>query len=125
MPRIVNEPVNSLSSAETTVRRKTEPIKREFRIERHEVLWYPTVTASLQTKEILSVAPGVPHCQKCIVPLKTSEGSLQEWVCLGCGARYPESILDSMVINGVTQQALGYFQERHAGFNVVKNAKDS
>lgn len=102
---------------------KEQPERAEFRIERFDLIWYPTVTASIQTMEVTNVAVGVPHCGKCAVPLGLDKN---EWVCARCNARHPESIADSMVTDTVSKQAIQYFKERRPGYKVaVKGLKPS
>ena len=48
---------------------KSRPDKHEYRLERYELLWYPTVTVSPQEKTILSAAPGLPHCRHLPAPV--------------------------------------------------------
>jgi hypothetical protein len=106
-----------LAKAEKLLKEMRErPETAEFRIERFELLWFPVVTASVQTMEITNVVVGVPHCGKCAVPLGLEKG---EWVCARCGARHPETLADTMVLDTVAQQAIKYFQERRPGYRVV------
>lgn len=100
-------------------RTRSEPVKWEYRLERYELLWYPVVTAAPDSKKIISIAPGIPHCMKCIVPLAT-HGALAEWECSQCGAKHPESIVDAVVTDGIVNQALGYFKERHQGYDLAE-----
>lgn len=94
---------------------KSRPERQEFRIERFDLLWYPAVTFSPGSQEIVAVSPGVPHCRACVAPLALNSG---QWACAQCGARHPESLGDLMVIDSVTQQALKHFEERHKGFRL-------
>jgi hypothetical protein len=102
---------------------KNQPERAEFRIERFDLLWYPVVSASLETMRIDSVVVGVPHCGKCAVPLGLAG---KEWACARCSARHPESVTDTMATDSVAQQAVKYFQERRPGYRVaVKGLKPS
>lgn len=91
--------------------------KHEYRIERFELLWFPTVTASAQTKEILAVAPGMPHCKACAIPLGFDRDL---WTCRQCGAQHPTTLADLMVTDTIGKQALKFFQERHPGYRIPK-----
>lgn len=96
---------------------KSRPEKHEFRLERFELLWFPTVTASPQDKLIQSVAPGVPHCKACLLPLSLEKN---EWRCRQCSAIFPESLGDVQVTDSISNQALQWFQQRHPGYRLAK-----
>lgn len=96
---------------------KSRPEKHEFRVERFELLWFPTVTASPQDQTISSVAPGVPHCKPCLMPLALERG---QWRCRQCAALHPESLGDVQVTDSITSQALQWFQQRHPGYRVAR-----
>lgn len=103
--------------AEKALRELRErPETAEFRIERFDLLWFPVVTASVQEMMITAVNPGVPHCGKCAVPLGIDG---KEWACARCGARHPETLSDTMVLDTISQLAVKYFQERRPGYRVA------
>lgn len=85
----------------------------EGRIEHFDVLWFPVVAASRQTRKVVSVKAGVPHCPKCAVPLTLAHG---EWACADCDTRRPESLADLMVVDAVAKQALAQFLQRRRDY---------
>lgn len=102
---------------EDEVRRmRSKPEKHELRLDRFDLVWFPTVTVSPGTMEITGVAPGVPHCRACVSPLSLGRG---EWSCSLCNAKFPESLADLMVSDSITQEALKYFQQRHKGYRLA------
>jgi hypothetical protein len=84
--------------------------KREYRMERFEALWFPTVTLGPDGGAV-SAAAGLPHCKACAVPLKLGAG---EWACPGCGRKLPESLADTQVTDSVAKQALEWHRQRPA-----------
>lgn len=93
----------ALAAAELAARR------REFRLDRFELIWYPNVTVSADGSRVEGVAPGLPHCRKCLLPLKI-EG--EEWVCGGCHARHPGSLADQMATESIRREAVKLWEER-------------
>lgn len=96
---------------------RSRPEKHEFRVERFELVWFPTITASAQDQVISAVAPGVPHCRACMLPLVLEH---QQWRCRQCAAQHPESLGDVQVTDAITNQALQWFQQRHPGYRVAR-----
>lgn len=86
----------------------------ETRIERLDVLWYPSIQFSSSSKKVLKTVPGVPHCKECVVPLVLKEGT--GWSCPMCGNHFSESLVDVSILDVVGKQALKYFLERHKDF---------
>ena len=101
---------------------KAGPLRIECRVERFELIWYPVITASKASNEILSVVPGVPHCTHCVVPL-TAAGNSGEWSCPLCRAKHPASISDIMALDVVSKEAMRYFLERHKGYRLPAKKK--
>jgi len=97
---------------------RSRPEKHEFRVERFELLWFPTVTVSPREKTIQAVAPGVPHCKACLLPLALEK---DQWRCRQCSALHPESLGDVQVTDSISSQALQWFQQRHPGYRVAKS----
>ncbi len=115
--------VEARRKAEKALRElKEQPERAEFRVERFELLWFPVVTASIQTMEITGVNPGLPHCAKDAVPLGLDKN---EWVCARCGSRHPESLADTMVLDTISDLAIKYFQERRPGYRVLIKGRKS
>ncbi|MBI5241953.1 MAG: hypothetical protein HY926_15885 [Elusimicrobia bacterium] len=85
----------------------------EGRIEHFDVLWFPVVAASRQSRKVISVKAGVPHCPKCAAALVLVRG---EWACADCGVRRPESLADLMVVDSIAKQALGQFLQRRRDY---------
>jgi hypothetical protein len=89
------------------------PKSAEFRVDRYDLLWYPKVEFSEKDKTFGKIAAGIPHCKKCVLPLKLDG---KEWVCSGCSQRRPESVADIMVMDSITKEATAFFLERHKDF---------
>lgn len=94
---------------------KAAPQQHEVRVERFDLLWYPTLTAYMMAQEIVAANAGLPHCRACVQPL-TLKG--QGWVCPGCHKEYPESLADVQVTDSVIQEAVKRFLERRKGWKV-------
>lgn len=107
-----------LDSEEEMIRLRTAgkgPETREYRIERFDVLWFPTVTFRSAAREADSCAAGVPHCKACVEPL-TSSGGRSAWGCPKCAAQFPESLVDLATTDMVAGEAMKWFLERNKGF---------
>lgn len=89
---------------------KERPDRWEARIERHDLLWFPVLTADPGRREVTEVAPGVPHCKSCVRPMAIEK---TEWVCGQCGQRRPETVADLVIIDGVGRDAVKQYLERH------------
>ena len=96
---------------------KSRSEKQEYRLERFDLVWFPTVSFSPSEKTVLNAAPGLPHCRKCLLPLSQDRG---EWACRQCAARFPDSLADLAVTDQITKQALQWFLERHPGYRVPR-----
>lgn len=92
---------------------KEKPERWEGRIDRYEVLWFPSLTADPKRREVVAIAPGVPHCRSCVQPMAIQKG---DWVCAGCGQRKPESIADVTILDGIGREALQHYMQRHPGW---------
>ena len=92
------------------------PQKAESRIDRYDLLWFPTVAYLPAAKEIAAVSPGLPHCRACVVPLSLSAG---QWTCPQCGAKHPESVADLAVLDGISKEAVRLFLERNKGYRLA------
>lgn len=91
--------------------------ENEYRVERYDVLWFPTVVSSPSKKQILQVKPGVPHCLTCVAPL-SMKGA--QWACAKCGKSFESSLADVMVADSVNAQAVKYFLERNKGYSEAR-----
>ncbi len=91
--------------------------RKEYRLERFDVLWYPTVTVDPDAQQITGVSPGLPHCKKCRAALSAQNGG---WACSKCGDRRPDSLADTVITDTVTREALSYFQERNPSYKLKK-----
>lgn len=98
---------------------KSAPWSVEQRIERFDLLWFPSLTIQKDPPYILSVAAGLPHCRACVAPLKLQEGGEEPWVCLDCGARHPASLADTMVIDSIIERAIKEFLQRNKGYRLA------
>lgn len=89
------------------------PVSWEARLDRHDLLWFPTVTGDPKERKVTAVAPGVPHCKPCVKAMAIQG---KEWVCAGCGQRRPEGVADLMIIDAVGKDAVRQFVERRPGW---------
>ncbi|MBI4377251.1 MAG: hypothetical protein HY549_12475 [Elusimicrobia bacterium] len=89
---------------------------REFRIERFDLIWYPTVTYLPHSKRIVSIVPGAPHCRSCFAALSLKG---EFWSCPSCGRQSPGSLGDLMVMDAITKETLKHFQERMRGYDLA------
>src|SRR5438105_3461901 len=61
-------------------RLRSAPAFWEYRVERFDAVWFPTIAALASEKRVVSASPGVPHCGQCVQPLATT-GGLSSWKC--------------------------------------------
>src|SRR6185312_4602392 len=106
-------------------RKETKPPTRsiEDRRERFSLLWFPTLTVKDDERLVVNAAAGVPHCMKCVQPLRVATGSAgapEEWACPRCGDRRPSSIADLSVTDSVAGEAVSEFLARHDGWRADK-----
>lgn len=94
---------------------KAAPRRHEVRLERFELLWYPTLIAYEAAQEVVGVAAGLPHCRACVKPLAAKGGG---WSCPGCAKEYPDSLADVQVTDAVANEAVKLFLERRPGWKV-------
>ncbi|NNN05755.1 MAG: hypothetical protein HKL90_07625 [Elusimicrobia bacterium] len=85
------------------------------------LLWFPELSIDERRKLIVSVSAGVPHCSKCLRPMKLSSGvvdgrSAEEWSCAVCGDRRANTAADFTVAESIASQAVREFLALHAGY---------
>src|SRR5690242_8097445 len=85
------------------------PRQYECRRERSGLLWFPMLTTKEREKLVIGVSSGVPHCARCVSPLKLVAGPAEEWVCGGCGERHPGKAADLMATDLVLTDCLREF----------------
>jgi hypothetical protein len=88
----------------------------ECRIERSGLLWFPVLTARDEDKLVVGVSSGLPHCVRCVRPLRLVSDRVEEWVCESCGARRPGKDADLMSTDLVLAEVLREFFARHPDF---------
>jgi hypothetical protein len=102
--------------------RKAGPSTRavEDRRERFSLLWFPALTVKDDDRLVVSAAAGVPHCAKCVQPLRVASGAAEEWACPRCGDRRPASIADLSVTDSVVGESVAEFLARHDGWRAAQ-----
>ena len=93
------------------------PRQFECRIERSGLLWFPVLTAAEGEKLVVGVSSGLPHCARCVSPLKLASGRTEEWVCAGCGERHPGAAADLMTTDALLTDCLRGFFARHPDYS--------
>jgi hypothetical protein len=96
----------------------------ESRRERFSLLWFPTLTVKDDEKLIVGAAAGLPHCLRCVRPLKVAAGAAgapEEWACAVCGERRPASIADIAVTDSVVAETLAEYLSRHEGWRPLES----
>lgn len=88
----------------------------EGRRERSGLLWFPVLTADDDVKVVVGVSTGLPHCPRCVRPLKAQLGRAEEWVCPQCAARHPAMDADLKSTDDVRADCLREFFARHPDF---------
>jgi hypothetical protein len=84
--------------------------EQEYRVERHDLLWYPVLQYSPSEKKIVKVTVGAPHCPACFVPLKV--GPSKNFLCPKCSKNVPESVTDLSVMDSIDKLVRSYFVEK-------------
>jgi hypothetical protein len=93
------------------------PRQFECRHERSGLLWFPVLTVKQEEKVLVGVSSGLPHCARCVRPLKLVPGRREEWVCGGCDARHPAAASDFAATDAVLSGCLSEFFTRHPDFS--------
>lgn len=92
----------------------------ECRLERDGLLWFPVLTARDDEKIVVGVSSGLPHCARCVRPLRlvaaTGQGGAEDWVCAGCAERRPGEAADLMTTDAVLTGCLREFFARHPDY---------
>ena len=88
----------------------------ECRREHSGLLWFPVLTAKDEEKQIVGVSSGLPHCARCVKPLKVLFGRKEEWICADCEARHPATAADLRTTDMVLTDCLREFFARHPDF---------
>ena len=89
----------------------------ECRLVRSGLLWYPVLTARDDEKLVVSASSGLPHCARCVCPLKLVSDRTEEWVCSGCGERHGGRAADLMAVDAVLTDCLREFFARHPDYS--------
>jgi hypothetical protein len=89
----------------------------ECRLERSGLLWFPVLTAKDGEKLVVGVSSGLPHCVRCVLPLKLVPGSREEWVCGGCDAVHPAMAADLVATDTVLTDCLREFFARQPDYS--------
>jgi len=115
----------SAEFAAERARREDKPSTRvvEDRRERFSLLWFSALTVKDDERLVVSVSAGVPHCLRCIQPLRLAQGTAgasEEWACPRCGDRRPASIVDLSVTDSVAAEAVTEFLARHDGWRAAR-----
>jgi len=92
------------------------PRQFECRRERAGLLWFPVLTAKDGEKLLVGVSSGLPHCVRCVRPLKLVLGRTEEWVCSDCGERHPGRSADLLATDLVLTDCLREFFVRHPDY---------
>jgi len=93
---------------------KNAPGEQEYRLERHDLLWYPLLKYSPAEKKILSVTIGVPHCPGCFVQVKVAGN--KDFSCPKCAKSFPGSVVDLSVMDSMEKLVRSYFRQRRPEF---------
>lgn len=105
-------------------RKDEKPATRSVddRRERFSLLWFPALTVKDDERLVVSAAAGVPHCARCIQPLRVAHGGggAEEWACPRCGDRRPSSVADLSVTDSVVAESVAEFLARHDGWRAAK-----
>jgi hypothetical protein len=88
----------------------------ECRLERHGLLWFPALTAYDDDKLVVGVSSGLPHCARCVRPMKLVTGRSEEWVCSACEERHPGMSADLVATDAVLTDCLREFFARHPDY---------
>ncbi|MFI5363534.1 MAG: hypothetical protein ACHQ49_16325 [Elusimicrobiota bacterium] len=89
----------------------------ECRLERSGLLWFPVLTADDGEKLVVGVSSGLPHCVRCVRPLKLVQGPAEQWVCSACEERHGTREADLMATDLVLTQCLREFFARHPDYS--------
>ncbi len=95
---------------------ESAPKQWEARIERYELLWFPTLTLDAKRRVATALAVGLPHCRSCVKPLSLNKG---QWSCAECGHSSPESIADLMITDQIGKDAVKQFLQRNPGYTTA------
>jgi hypothetical protein len=93
------------------------PRQFECRRERAGLLWFPVLTAKDGEKSVVGVSSGLPHCVRCVLPLKLVSGRTEAWVCSGCGESHPGKSADLLETDLVLTDCLREFFARHPDYS--------
>jgi len=88
----------------------------ECRREHSGLLWFPILTAKDEEKLIVGVSSGLPHCLRCVRPLRLRSGRTEAWVCSACAARHPAEAADLKATDEVLTGCLSDFFARHPAY---------
>ena len=89
----------------------------ECRLVRSGLLWFPVLTARDADKLVVGVSSGLPHCPRCVRPLKLVSDREEEWVCGGCGERHGGRAADLTAVDAILTDCLREFFARHPDYS--------
>ncbi len=98
----------------------SRPRQFECRLQRDRLVWFPVLTARDDEKVVVGVSSGLPHCSRCVRPLKLVSGRPserpEEWVCPACAERHPGAAADLPATDAVLSDCLRDFFARHPDY---------
>jgi hypothetical protein len=91
----------------------------ECRRENLGLLWFVTFTIRETTSEVIRASSGLPHCPRCVAPLKLTAPARgqEEWLCVGCDSRHPGVNADLWTTDALLTACLREFFARHEEFS--------
>ncbi len=94
----------------------------EYRVDRFDLFWYPSVIYREAEKLLVRASPGVPFCRACVKALASQASQASQgagWKCPGCGALSPESIADTAATDSIMREAVRFFLARRPEYRVA------
>lgn len=89
----------------------------ECRREHLGLLWFLVLTVKEEGMQVVGASSGLPHCLRCVAPLKLVWGAREEWVCVGCEDRHPGANADLRATDALLTECLREFFARHPDFS--------
>ena len=108
--RVKSAVARARAAEDELLRIKNRPRTHEFRVERPDAVWYPSVLSEKATGTILEVKTGVPHCRGCGLPLASGGGGFS---CGKCSSSYPAALASEKELAEIGGLARRWFEARH------------